>query len=95
MEDIAMIRLERIARNLIDSDLRMERVEDNNGNIYFAHGLDAKGTIVGVWGYCGIARDMEFAKDTSIEDVRQALINDAAGMIELMAERGLLDGRKG
>jgi hypothetical protein len=87
-----MVRLERIARNIIQTHLRMERVDANLGNIYLAHGYNAANNLAGVWGYMDVARDLEFNEGTSLDEVRQALLNDAAGTIEMMAERGLLDG---
>ena len=92
MEAMSLTRLERIARDIVHSHLRMEQVEANNGTIYLAHGFDAENNIVGIWGYCDVARNLEFHDGTTVEEVRQAMLNDAAGTIEMMAERGLLDG---
>ncbi len=90
MEDISLARLERIARNIITDRLRMERVEGDFGIIYLAHGTNADGNIVGLWGYRDKARDIEFKEDTSLDDVRQVLINDASGLMELLDEKGLV-----
>lgn len=92
MEDVSLLRLERVARNIIQTHLQMEQVEANLGNIYLAHGYNADNDLVGIWGYMDVARDMEFNEGTTLDEVRQALLNDAAGTIEMMAERGLLDG---
>ena len=95
MESLELMRLERIARNLITDRLRMEQVEGNHGTIYIAHGINAERTIVGVWGHRGIARDMEFKDDTSLDSVRQNLVNDAAEHIEMMVEKDLIDAGNG
>jgi len=92
VEDKELIKLERVARNLINSRLQLTVVEGDLGNIYLATGLNAERTLVGLWGHRGVARDIEFKDGTSIEDIRAALVTDATGMIELFHERGLLDG---
>lgn len=83
MDEISLEKLERIARNAIHQHLRLEKVEGELGIIYFAHGLNADGEIVGVWGYNDQARVLEFKKDTKLDTVRQALITDAAGFLEM------------
>jgi hypothetical protein len=60
VEDVSLVRLERIARNLVHSHLRLEQVEANLGNIYLAHGYNADNELVGIWGYMDVARNMEF-----------------------------------
>jgi len=86
MEDVSLERFERIARNAIQKNLKMERVELNEGIVYFAHGLNAEGTLVGTWASDiisgrDVARIHEFEPDTSLDMVRQALVTDAVGKL--------------
>ena len=91
MESVELERLERIAKNMIVDRLRMEQVEGKRGIIYLAHGLNADGTIIGLWGHRGVAHDFEFKPDTGLEDVRQFLMDHASGTIEEMVDRDLMD----
>ncbi len=90
MEGVVLERLERMARNLPVEKLAMHSVDSGQGVIYFAYGLDVQGKIHGIWGHCEIGRTLEFKKGTSIENVRQVLVNDAAGHIEQLIQKGLM-----
>ena len=92
MEGVVLERLERMARNMPVEKLKMHSVESREGVIYFAYGPDPQGVIHGIWGHRDMGRTLEFKKDTSIEDVRQVLVNDAAGHIEQLIGKGLLSG---
>ncbi len=92
MEGIILQRLERMARNMPVEKLAMHSVESSNGVIYFAYGSDKHGKIHGIWGHRDMGRTLEFKKDTSMEDVKQVLVNDAAGHIEQLIGKGLLSG---
>lgn len=93
MEPIELERLERMARNMPVEKIQMKRIEHDEDEIFFAYGSAPSGEIHGIWGYRGIARTMEFKKDTTVEDVRQALVNDAAGTIERWIDKGLINAR--
>lgn len=86
-----MERLERVAKNMIHDRLRMEQVEGNHGIIYIAHGLNPEGKLVGIWGHRGIARDLEFKDDASLDDIRQILVDDAASHIADLVDGDLID----
>ena len=86
-------RLERMARLMPVEKIAMHSVESQEGVIYFAYGPDNHGIVHGIWGHRDIARTMEFKKDTGIDHVRQVLVNDAAGHIGQLIEKGLLSGR--
>ena len=90
MEGVILERLERMARNMPVENLAMHSVDSEQGVIYFAYGPDVQGKIHGIWGHCEIGRTLEFKKDTPVETVRQLLVNDAAGHIEQMIQKGLL-----
>ena len=90
MEGVSLQRLERMARNMPVKKLAMHSIEDRQGVIYFAYGEASNGAIHGIWGYRDIGRTVEFKKDTSIETVKQLLVNDAVGHIEQLIEKGLL-----
>ena len=68
----------------------MHSCEGEQGVIYFAYGVDKKGIFHGIWGHRGIAEPIEFKKDTSLENVRQVLVNTAASHIEMLIREGLL-----
>lgn len=87
MEESALIRLERIARNLPVRKLAMHSIEAEHGVIYFAHGEAGDGTIHGVWGYKNIARTLDFKSGTKIDMVRQVLVNDAAGFVNKLVAK--------
>ncbi len=83
--------LERVARRLPGDSPQFGRIEDERyGVIYFATKLDSDRMYHGVWGCRGTARWLDFEPDTEIETVRQVLVNDAAGWVESMVEKGLL-----
>ena len=90
MEGVILERLERMARNMPVKKLVMRSVENEHGVIYFAYGSDREGKIHGIWGHREIGRTVEFKKGTSIENVRQLLVNDAAGHIEQLIQKGVL-----
>ena len=90
MEGVILERLERMARNMPVEKLAMHVIESEQGVIYFAYGSDPGGKIHGIWGHREIGRTLEFKKDTSIATVRQVLVNDAAGHIEQLIQKGLL-----
>ncbi len=92
MDNTALEKLERILRNLPITNPRMERVEGEFGVIYFGYGEAADGTPHGVWGSLDYGRTLEFEKGTSVDLVKQALVDDALGFIALCHEKGLLNG---
>lgn len=95
MDDTQLERLTRIAGNLPCERATLERCDGKHGEIYFAYGVGHDGTIHACWGYAGLARTLDFKPDTSLKDVRQVLVNDAAYFIEGCAdERVFFDGRE-
>ena len=90
MEALELARLERVVRNMITSRLKMEKLDGKHGEIYLAHGLNAEGTIVGIWGSRGMAHTYEFEPDSQPGAVRQALVNHASGVIAEFVDRDML-----
>lgn len=91
MDDQALILMERMTRDLIKTNLRMEKVEGKRGTIYLAHGLDADGDVTGIWGYRGFSKVWNYKPETSLDSVRQHLMDHATEIIEDMVDRDLLD----
>ena len=91
MEALELERLERVARNMIASHLKMEKLDGKHGEIYLAHGLNAEGTIIGIWGSRGMAHTYEFEKDSAPKAVRQTLFDHASGVIAEFVERDMID----
>jgi len=89
MEGITLERLERLARNMPVKKLAMHSVESEQGVIYFAYGTDVHGNIHGIWGHCDVARTVQFYAGTSIEHVRQVLVDNAAQWKEGLIQKGL------
>lgn len=92
MEQESLVRLERIARNLPIGRLSMCRMDSSTGEIFFAYGRANDGVIHGVWGCRDIGRTLEFKKGTKIKEVKQVLVNDAAGHIGQLIDKGLMSG---
>ncbi len=90
MEGVSLERLERMALNMPVEKLGMFSLEAEQGVIYFAYGMAPTGAIHGIWGHRDIGRTVEFKKGTSIKNVRQLLVNDAAGHIEQLIQKGLI-----
>jgi hypothetical protein len=70
----------------------MYRMDGSTGEIFFAYGRANDGVIHGIWGHRDIGRTLEFKKGTKIKDVKQVLVNDAAGHIEQLIGKGLVNG---
>ena len=70
----------------------MRRVSGPTGEIFFAYGTANDGLIHGIWGHRDVGRTIQFKKDTKIKHVRQMLVNDAAGHIDQLMGKGLLNG---
>jgi hypothetical protein len=83
--------LEKIVRQMIVKNLRMEQVEGKHGTIYIAHGLNADGKIVGLWGSRGCAHDFEFNDGVTLDAIRQTLMDHAQGVIVEMVDRDIID----
>lgn len=81
-------KLTRLASRLPVKHLITERCDSDHGEIYFAYG-EGQDCIHGLWGYHGLARMLEFKMDASIENIRQVLVDDAAGFIDQLKERGV------
>jgi hypothetical protein len=90
MERVVLERLERMARNMPVEKLATHSIDSEQGVIYFAYGEDKTGKIHGIWGHREIGRTLEFKKGTSVSNVRRVLVNDAAGHIEQLIEKGLM-----
>lgn len=92
MDGLSLEKLERLARALGIVNLRQERIDWTGGEIFYAYGEDSAGVVHGIWGCRGAGRSMTFSKDVRVDQVRQALINDAAGFVQEAQARGLLCG---
>ena len=91
METIELARMERVARNMINSHLKMEKLDGKHGEVYLAHGLNADGTIIGMWGSRGMMHTYEFEKDSKPAAVRQTLFDHASGVIAEFVDRDMID----
>lgn len=90
MDKIEAERLERIVRNAIPNP-KLERVESEWGEIYFAHGLNFQGIPTGFWAVHGTANGpIEFTQESSTEGIRQELVNQAADYAKTLLDKGLL-----
>ena len=78
MESRELTILERIARNLPARKMNFGVSEQEFGPVYLAWGKDNDGTFHGVWGFRGVARIMEFTKNSTVKGVKQLLLDDAA-----------------
>ncbi|RJR37222.1 MAG: hypothetical protein C4576_23025 [Desulfobacteraceae bacterium] len=95
MNSVALIRLERMSRNMPVRKLHMEFAPSKLGRIYLAWGEDGLGTYHGMWGIGigdqAVARSLEFKKDTSVDSIRDALILDALGFAQMAYDRHMHD----
>lgn len=87
MNTLELERLTKLARRLPVSDLKMERIDSDFGEIYFAYG-DGPNGIHGVWGYQCIAQMIEFKPDTSVDSIRQVLVGEAEKFINTLKVKG-------
>lgn len=90
MEDISLVRLERIARNFPVDKLAMHSCDGTHGQIYFAYGKVPDGKWMGIWGCQNMAEVRVYSEDSEIAGIRQALVDRADQTMCDMAERGLL-----
>jgi hypothetical protein len=95
MHAAALIRLERMARNMPILKLEMGYVSSNIGRIYLFWGEDGLGTHHGGWGIRigdqDIGRTMEFKKGVTPDLLKQTLITDALGFAEMSYDRHMHD----
>ena len=82
--------MERLIRNTPAKRIKYEMIDGLHGEIRFAYGRASDGVVYAVWGCCGLARMLEFKSGTKVEAIRQVLVNDAAQITEMRAERGLI-----
>ena len=84
MESTDLTRLERIANSLPCRKVQFERCAGPHGEIYFAYGQGDDGKIYGLWGHCGVAMTIDFEADSTLDGVRQTLVDKAHESAEQM-----------